>query len=208
MPFSNDAPARGFVPPSIKEAVVPPLVLGAYCGAAGAFLGSGAATFTGRNPVLSGAATGIQWGMLGSTYWFSRQMTLRAMGASENPTNGQKLQASGLASVPASVVMILGFGPYMRSNIVSSFTLCGVAAVGGQFAIDWYRQLPERPVDEDRSWMNSRFSPLKKMSDKEYTDMLSEKLLRVDADIALIDERIEKLREQAAFEGAPAERPK
>jgi len=80
--------------------------------------------------------------------------------------------------------------------------------VGGQFAINWYRQLPERPVDEDRSWMNSRFSPLKKMTDKEYSHMLSEKLLRVDADIALIDERIEKLREQAAFEGAPAERPK
>ena len=37
---------------------------------------------------------------------------------------------------------------------------------------------------------------MKVLSDKEYEDMLREKLLRVDADIAMIDENIEALRRQ------------
>jgi hypothetical protein len=92
----------------------------------------------------------------------------------------------------------------MRKNIGSSVTFCVAAALGGQLAIDWYTRRPKRSASEDSSWMNSRFIPLKSMSDKEYTDMMNEQLLRVDADIALIDERIEKLKEQAAFQGVPA----
>lgn len=37
---------------------------------------------------------------------------------------------------------------------------------------------------------------MKVLTDQEYEDMLQEKLLRVNADIALIDERIEAVRDQ------------
>lgn len=46
------------------------------------------------------------------------------------------------------------------------------------------------------SWLNSKWSPMKVLSDSEYEDMLREKLLRVNAEIALIDENIERLRVQ------------
>ena len=46
------------------------------------------------------------------------------------------------------------------------------------------------------SWLNSKWSPMKVLSDKEYEDMLREKLLRVNAEIALVDESIEALRVQ------------
>jgi hypothetical protein len=42
----------------------------------------------------------------------------------------------------------------------------------------------------------SRWSPMKVLSDEEYENMLQEKLLRIEADIALIDENIEKLKQQ------------
>ena len=48
--------------------------------------------------------------------------------------------------------------------------------------------------DENDSWFRSRWSPLKKLTDQEYTEYLEEKLLRVEADIALIDDRIDELR--------------
>ena len=38
------------------------------------------------------------------------------------------------------------------------------------------------------------WSPMKKLSDEEYGNMLKERLLRVEADIALVDEELEKLR--------------
>lgn len=41
----------------------------------------------------------------------------------------------------------------------------------------------------DRKW-----SPMKRLSDEEYGNLLKERLLRVEADIALVDEELEKLR--------------
>ena len=44
---------------------------------------------------------------------------------------------------------------------------------------------------------NSRWSPVKILSDEEYENMLQEKLLRVEAEIAVLDEHIENLRREA-----------
>ena len=41
----------------------------------------------------------------------------------------------------------------------------------------------------------SKWAPFKVLSDDEYEVMLREKLLRVNAELAIIDEKIEKLRE-------------
>jgi hypothetical protein len=55
------------------------------------------------------------------------------------------------------------------------------------------------------SWLNSRWSPVKVLTDTEYDEMLQEKLLRLNAQIALIDENIVALREE---ERKMAEKPK
>ena len=44
---------------------------------------------------------------------------------------------------------------------------------------------------------DSKYSPMKVMSDEEYEKVLREKLVRVDAEIALVDEDIKKMRSQA-----------
>ena len=41
---------------------------------------------------------------------------------------------------------------------------------------------------------NSKWSPMKVLSNEEYESMLRERLLRVNAEIALVDENIERLR--------------
>lgn len=53
---------------------------------------------------------------------------------------------------------------------------------------------------------NSRFSPMKVLSDEEYKRMLQEKMLRIDAEIAIIDENIDSLRQRQGeiTENAPA----
>lgn len=58
-----------------------------------------------------------------------------------------------------------------------------------------------------KSWLrklaDSRFSPVKVLSEDEYEEMLKEKLLKVDVEIALVDESIEKLRQQNQTSGNP-----
>lgn len=49
------------------------------------------------------------------------------------------------------------------------------------------------PKSPSEFW--SRWSPIKQLSDQEYENILEEKLLRVEADIALIDDRVKELRE-------------
>jgi hypothetical protein len=44
------------------------------------------------------------------------------------------------------------------------------------------------------SWLNSKWSPMRLLSSSEYENIMREKLLRVNADIALVDENIEALR--------------
>lgn len=48
------------------------------------------------------------------------------------------------------------------------------------------------------SWMNAKWSPVKVLSDDEYEHLLREKLLRVDADIAILDESIEAVKAEGA----------
>ena len=54
----------------------------------------------------------------------------------------------------------------------------------------------EGKSENKNSFLNSKWSPMSVLSDAEYENMLREKLLRVDAQIALVDENIEALRAQ------------
>jgi hypothetical protein len=45
----------------------------------------------------------------------------------------------------------------------------------------------------------SKWSPMSVLTDEQYEEMLQEKLLKVEAEIAIIDERIEGFRKQAVF---------
>ncbi|EPQ62740.1 Bgt-4551 [Blumeria graminis f. sp. tritici] len=46
------------------------------------------------------------------------------------------------------------------------------------------------------SWLNSRWSPVKTISNEEYENIMSEKLLQIKAEIALVDDRIKYLKSQ------------
>lgn len=70
------------------------------------------------------------------------------------------------------------------------------------------------PVRRWRGFMETvadmKWSPIKKLSDKEYEAKLQEKLIEVEADIALIDESITQVRQQAVEEkdGKASDPPK
>lgn len=70
----------------------------------------------------------------------------------------------------------------------------GLAGAGGQLVANKSASsLPKDRTKYESSWL-SKLSPLKKLSDEEYIQMMEEKLLKVEVDIALIDDRIAELR--------------
>lgn len=96
-----------------------------------------------------------------------------------------------------------------RSAVIPAtliFTLLGYAGQKGYNYLD-ARHTNEKQLAhaEDRLprksfWQrvaNSKYSPMKVLSDEEYEKMLKEKLVRMEAEIAVIDEDIAKLESQA-----------
>ena len=54
-----------------------------------------------------------------------------------------------------------------------------------------WRGFVEWLADPGRKW-----SPVKKLSDREYEDMLQERLIGIEADLAMIDEEIERVQRE------------
>lgn len=51
-----------------------------------------------------------------------------------------------------------------------------------------------------RRMVNSKYSPMSVLTNKQYEELLQEKLLRVDTEIAIIDDDIAKLRTESKVE--------
>jgi len=51
-------------------------------------------------------------------------------------------------------------------------------------------------------WLDSRWSPVTRLSDREYSGILQDKIMRLDVEIALADEAISALRQSKKASGA------
>ncbi|KAF4633351.1 hypothetical protein G7Y89_g4768 [Cudoniella acicularis] len=177
----------------LKAYIVPPGASGLLVGAvAGIVRSSG-------TPTLFATATGIQWGALGLNFSAGRNLILlETTREKEIPTQRDKILSSVGGGALAGFVGGLLRG---RKNIIPGTLMFALFGAAGQYMYNMAdaRDSPS-PVPQDSRgknlWMNSKWSPMKVLTDVEYEDMLREKLLRVNAQIALIDENIEALRAQ------------
>lgn len=72
------------------------------------------------------------------------------------------------------------------------FSLLGA---GGQFAANRW-SASETSSEKKTSWLDKKWSPMTKLSDEQYEKILEEKVLRLDAEIAIIDDNITALKAQ------------
>lgn len=81
--------------------------------------------------------------------------------------------------------------------VMSAFGFFGQSAYNILDARNSERVLSHAPP-KDSFWLRalkSKWSPMSVLSDEEYRDMLREKIMRLDVEIALVDERLEKARQ-------------
>lgn len=98
-------------------------------------------------------------------------------------------------------------------NVLPGLVVFASAGYVGQRIYD---ALDERKMEEMRleengkkgngeTWTNSKWVPWKKLTDDEYEGMLKERLLKVDAEIAILDDKLQVLREQQNSEAGRLE---
>jgi len=90
-----------------------------------------------------------------------------------------------------------------RSHILPGTIMFSLFGLLGQTIYNRVDAQESAPIDQERAsslWhrlVHSRFNPMKVLSDEDYEHMLSEKLLRVEAEIALLDEEMSKLKQSS-----------
>lgn len=79
------------------------------------------------------------------------------------------------------------------SRLLPAMVIWGLVGAGGQAIANSSFASQASKNNEGSSWL-SKLSPLKRLTDEEYIDMMKEKILKVEVDIALIDDRIAELK--------------
>ncbi|KAB8296129.1 hypothetical protein EYC80_008922 [Monilinia laxa] len=199
------------LPPELMDIVGPALQFGGLSALSGTIVGGFSGILVSRTPVLFAVASSIQWGILGTTFWGTRTALLsRYKTASVYPTPQEKALSTSLAASLAGATGGILRGP---KNVLPGFVVFGAAGYVGQKIYDAVdeRKLEEMRLEEDgkknseESWVDSKWVPWKKLTDDEYEGMLKERLLKVDAEIAILDENLESLKAQQNSEAQKLE---
>ncbi|KAF2681524.1 hypothetical protein K458DRAFT_371967 [Lentithecium fluviatile CBS 122367] len=205
---------------------IPGLIIGAYSG-----------TLRTSTPVLFSLVSGGQCFAIGSTFWTIRSTILSRVQLQnwwnttrdsprflqiEPPSPRERIQASTLAG--ALTGFSLGFLFRGSKNVIPGTIMFSLFGWGGQKAYNFLDERnseavrkeslesepvvkEERPTIMDRM-AKSKWIPLKSLTDEEYEQIMGERLLRVEADIALIEDKIQELRKQQKEMDAQQEKDK
>ncbi|KAG9700830.1 hypothetical protein KCU95_g943, partial [Aureobasidium melanogenum] len=187
--------------PQAESIIGPALKVGALSGAAGFVTGSVAGVIRNSPPLLFGIGSGIQWFGLGTTFWGTRSFIFQAWDTGKGLTKSDKVSASTIAGgVAGSGVGLLTRGP---RNVIPGAIMFSLFGFLGQTVSNSYDKTNLPASDEPQLNFWQKFASLKWMpvtvlKDGEYEDMLREKQLKLEAEIALVDERIAALKAQHA----------
>lgn len=144
----------------------------------------------------------------------TRSVGMKAYGGEDKMTSMNKVAVSGLAGSTAGAVAglarmcIVPFSCFPwhalvhvtnnwcaggPARLLPAVVIWGLVGAGGQAIANRSPSSHPSQSNEGTSWI-SMLNPLKKLTDEEYIDMMKEKILKVEVDIALIDDRIAELR--------------
>jgi hypothetical protein len=195
---------------------VPGLVTGALYG-----------TLRTRTPTLFAIFSGAQCFAIGTTFWATRTGILNQTGLLNwwnltrgapvyprddlNPTPSDRVRASAMAG--GFTGFSLGFLFRGPRNVIPGTIMFTLFGWTGQHAYNFLdkrnsqelrekAQLKARGGDKPKdNFMQriakSKWSPMSVLTDEQYEDMLQERLLQVEAEIAIVDEKIEAVRKMA-----------
>ncbi|ROW12620.1 hypothetical protein VMCG_00686 [Cytospora schulzeri] len=185
---------QGELPDEVTQILVKSLQLGAGAGGCGMLFGATAGIIRlTPAPLLFSLVTGFQWFGLSSVFYGTRKVAIARLGPEHTVTPAQKVGASAIAGA-ASVVPV---GLLLRGprSILPGAVVFSLLGAGGQFAANKW-SASEGSSEKKSSWLDRKWSPMTRLSDEQYENILEEKVLRLEAEIAIIDEDLTALKAQ------------
>jgi hypothetical protein len=175
-------------------------------------------TIVSKSPRLFTLLAGVQWFTGGTTFWTVRSALLddglknwwlRSRGQPlepiSTPTSSEKIRASAIASGCTGGILAMFRGP---QNVIPGIIVFSVFGFTGQHTYEWFDQRHTRKLQkqlaeargevENLNWLQrfakKSWTPFSILTDDKYEDLLNEKLLKIEVEIALIDDKLKELR--------------
>ncbi|OCT44407.1 hypothetical protein CLCR_06233 [Cladophialophora carrionii] len=191
MPETQIVPRAGVREDIFWKPFVPSLYVGAAAGACGAAYGSIAGTLIQTSsPLAYTSLAAAQWFTTGTTFFYCRSLLLS--GPFSKDKSLHKVAASGIAGSCSGAVAAT-FLP--RGSVVTGSIMLGVIAAVSQTGLNAMQgSVPFSGVASGFRKKMAALSPMKSLSDQEYEQLLLDKLLKVDVEIAILDDQIAGLR--------------
>ncbi|KAI6810356.1 hypothetical protein KC332_g10796 [Hortaea werneckii] len=189
----------------VVAAIEPALKVGAACGTAGFLFGGTVGILKGSTPFLFATASGLQTFALGSSFWTCRSTFIRTRRDPSALTTSELYQASGISgAVSGGLVALVTRG---RRNVIPATLMWGLNGLVGQATYNAMYAKPAVVVEGPKETFWERmakksWTPIKYVTNEEYAEMLREKMLKIDVEIAVLDDKIAELKKQQVQEEA------
>lgn len=140
------------------------------------------------SPKVSALFSGLTWFILGSHYTVTRQAMIEKWNGDEMKTSGKVAVSAGAGAIAGAAHGLISYG---LIGLIPGTFLYSIYGAGGQIAYNYLRDVSIIP---ERGW--GSLKPFKKISSDEYCKRLEEKLLMMEAEISIIDDKVEAARKR------------
>ncbi|KAL1965744.1 hypothetical protein VTN77DRAFT_5244 [Rasamsonia byssochlamydoides] len=148
------------------------------------------------HPVIRSISHGIYWFAFGSSFWWIRSNILK-LHFEDNATPKERAYTSALSGGIAGGGVTRLMGGRLIPGVVV-FSLLGYLGQSSWNAIEKWRlesaNTSTKPILQRIA--DSKWVPLRSLSDDDFKHILSEKLLSIEAEIAILDEKIQELQQE------------
>ncbi|PYH66767.1 uncharacterized protein BO88DRAFT_445208 [Aspergillus vadensis CBS 113365] len=169
------------------------LKVGAVSGSAGLIYGGISGVIRSPHPVIHSISCGIHWFACGASFWWLRSNILK-LHYEDKATPKQRAYVSALSGGVAGGAVTRLMGGRLVPGLVV-FSLLGYVGQSSYNAIDTWQMENANTTSKPflQRMADSKWIPLKSLSDDDYRGILNEKVLSIEAEIALIDDKIGEL---------------
>jgi len=174
---------------------VPSLYVGGAVGACGAAYGGIVGTLIqSSRPLAFTTLASSQWFCTGTTFFYCRSILLS--GPLDQERGLHKVAAGGVAGSCSGIVAAAFLPrPISPGSVVSGSIILGVLATVSQAVANTMQGSTSMSgLSTGLRKKLAAWSPMKSLSDQEYEDLLLNKLIKVEAEIAVLDDQIADIR--------------
>nr|POF14067.1 hypothetical protein CFP56_03091 [Quercus suber] len=174
----------------------PALKVGVASAGAGFLFGGTVDILKNTTPFLFATASSVRCFGLGTSYWAARGTIIRAWTTTDSVDPSMKVTASAVAGgLSGGMIAAVTRG---RSNVIPGVAMWSCFGGMGQWVANvWIgRDRTESKIPFVQRIASSKWSPIQVMTDDDYAKVLNERMLKVEVEISILDDKIAALKTQ------------